>query len=93
MTQDVDLADAVIAAWKTSNRVTMFLFENLSSDRVGDGIERHVDEAKFIPSRETSRLQRIEAEDFASALCTGARNAQPAVETGRRENINAVTAS
>jgi hypothetical protein len=52
-----------------------------------------VDEAKFIPSRETSRLQRIEAEDFPSALCTGARNAQPAVETGRRENINAVTAS
>jgi uncharacterized damage-inducible protein DinB len=29
MTQDVDLADAVLAAWKTSNRVTMFLFENL----------------------------------------------------------------
>ena len=32
MTQDVDLADAVIAAWKTSNRVTMFLFENLPSE-------------------------------------------------------------
>ena len=29
MTQEVDLADAVIAAWKTSNRVTLFLFENL----------------------------------------------------------------
>jgi len=28
----VDLADAVIAAWKTSNRVTLFLFENLSSE-------------------------------------------------------------
>jgi uncharacterized damage-inducible protein DinB len=27
--QASDLADAVIAAWKTSNRVTMFLFENL----------------------------------------------------------------
>jgi uncharacterized damage-inducible protein DinB len=32
MTQDVDLADAVIAAWETSNRVTVFLFENLPSD-------------------------------------------------------------
>jgi uncharacterized damage-inducible protein DinB len=32
MTRDVDLADAVIAAWKTSNRVTMFLFENLPSE-------------------------------------------------------------
>jgi len=32
MTQDVDLADAVLAAWQTSNRVTMFLFENLPSE-------------------------------------------------------------
>jgi len=32
MTRDVDLADAVLAAWKTSNRVTTFLFENLPSD-------------------------------------------------------------
>ena len=32
MTQDVDLAEAVLAAWKTSNRVTTFLFENLPSD-------------------------------------------------------------
>jgi uncharacterized damage-inducible protein DinB len=32
MTQEVDLADAVIAAWKTSNRVTQFLFENLPSE-------------------------------------------------------------
>jgi uncharacterized damage-inducible protein DinB len=32
MTQPVDLADAVIAAWKTSNRVTLFLFENLPSE-------------------------------------------------------------
>ena len=32
MTRDVDLADAVIAAWKTSNRVTTFLFENLPSE-------------------------------------------------------------
>ena len=32
MTQDVDLADAVVAAWKTSNRVTLFLFENLPSE-------------------------------------------------------------
>jgi uncharacterized damage-inducible protein DinB len=30
--QEVDLADAVIAAWKTSNRVTVFLFENLPSE-------------------------------------------------------------
>ena len=29
MTREVDLAGAVIAAWKTSNRVTLFLFENL----------------------------------------------------------------
>ena len=29
MTQDVDLADAVVAAWKTNNRVTVFLIENL----------------------------------------------------------------
>jgi uncharacterized damage-inducible protein DinB len=29
MTEDVDLADAVVAAWKTNNRVTMFLIENL----------------------------------------------------------------
>jgi len=32
MTQQVDLADAVIAAWKTSNRVTVFLFENMPSE-------------------------------------------------------------
>ena len=32
MTQDVDLADAVVAAWKTNNRVTMFLIENLPSE-------------------------------------------------------------
>jgi len=32
MTQDVDLADAVLASWKTSHRVTMFLFENLPSE-------------------------------------------------------------
>src|SRR6266850_6721748 len=32
MTQEVDLADAVIAAWKTSNRVTLFLFENLPAE-------------------------------------------------------------
>ena len=32
MAQDVDLAEAVLAAWKTSNRVTMFLFENLPSE-------------------------------------------------------------
>ncbi len=31
MTQDVDLADAVVAAWKTNNRVTMFLIESLPS--------------------------------------------------------------
>jgi hypothetical protein len=29
---DSDLADAVVAAWKTSNRVTPFLFENLPSE-------------------------------------------------------------
>lgn len=29
MTQEVDLANAVIATWKTNNRVTLFLFENL----------------------------------------------------------------
>src|SRR5260370_12269708 len=32
MTHEVDLADAVIAVWKTSNRVTQFLFENLPSE-------------------------------------------------------------
>jgi hypothetical protein len=32
MTREVDLADAVIATWKTSNRVTVFLFENLPSE-------------------------------------------------------------
>ena len=37
----------------------LVLFENFSSDSVGDGVERHMDEAKFIPSREPARLQRI----------------------------------
>jgi uncharacterized damage-inducible protein DinB len=32
MTEEVDLADAVIATWKTNNRVTVFLFENLPSE-------------------------------------------------------------
>lgn len=32
MTEALDLADAVIAAWKTSNRVTLFFFENLPSE-------------------------------------------------------------
>jgi uncharacterized damage-inducible protein DinB len=32
VTREIDLADAVIAAWKTSNRVTLFLFENLPSE-------------------------------------------------------------
>ena len=31
MSQQVDLADAVIATWKTSHRVTVFFFENLPS--------------------------------------------------------------
>ena len=32
MAREIDLADAVIAAWKTSNRVTVYLFENLPSE-------------------------------------------------------------
>ena len=32
MTEEVDLADAVIATWKTNNRVTVFFFENLPSE-------------------------------------------------------------
>ncbi len=32
MTPRPDLADAILAAWKTNNRVTVFLFENLPSD-------------------------------------------------------------
>lgn len=32
MTEALDLADAIIAAWKTNNRVTVFLFENLPSE-------------------------------------------------------------
>jgi len=32
MTREVDLADAVIATWQTSNRVTQFLFEKLPSE-------------------------------------------------------------
>lgn len=32
MTPRLDLADAVIAAWKTNDRVTAFLFENLPSE-------------------------------------------------------------
>lgn len=32
MAREVDLADAILAAWKTSNRVTLFFFENLPAD-------------------------------------------------------------
>ncbi len=32
MTPRPDLTDAVVAAWKTNNRVTVFLFENLPSE-------------------------------------------------------------
>jgi uncharacterized damage-inducible protein DinB len=32
MTPGFDLADAVVAAWKTNNRVTVFLIENLPSE-------------------------------------------------------------
>jgi uncharacterized damage-inducible protein DinB len=32
MTSTLDLADAVVATWKTNDRVTAFLFENLPSD-------------------------------------------------------------
>jgi uncharacterized damage-inducible protein DinB len=32
MTPRPDLADAVVATWKTNNRVTVFLFENLPSE-------------------------------------------------------------
>ena len=32
MTPRVDLADAVVATWKTNNRVTAFLFENLPAE-------------------------------------------------------------
>src|SRR5207244_9308019 len=32
MSPGFDLADAVAAAWKTNNRVTAFLFENLPSE-------------------------------------------------------------
>ena len=32
MTPTFDLADAVVATWTTNNRVTVFLFEKLSSE-------------------------------------------------------------
>ena len=32
MTRDVHYPDAVIATWKTSNRVTVFLLENLPAE-------------------------------------------------------------
>jgi uncharacterized damage-inducible protein DinB len=32
MTEAIDLADAILAAWKTNHRVTVFLFENLPSE-------------------------------------------------------------
>src|SRR2546428_9700529 len=32
MTPTFDLADAVVATWKTNNRVTVFLFESLPSE-------------------------------------------------------------
>jgi len=32
ITPESDLAGAIVAAWKTNNRVTMFLIENLPSD-------------------------------------------------------------
>ena len=32
MTPGLDLTDAIVAAWETNNRVTVFLFENLPSE-------------------------------------------------------------
>jgi uncharacterized damage-inducible protein DinB len=32
MSRELDLADAVVATWKTNNRVTVFLLENLPSE-------------------------------------------------------------
>jgi uncharacterized damage-inducible protein DinB len=91
MTEEVDLADAVIAAWKTSNRVTLFLFENLPSElwpmtipgtsrRTVRMIAGHIHNARCMWIKMLGRRHGIRAPKSVSRYTVTRRELVPALE-------------
>jgi uncharacterized damage-inducible protein DinB len=91
MTPRLDLADAVIAAWKTNNRVTMFLFENLPSElwpmavpgmsrRTVRMIAGHVHNARCMWIKMLGRRHGIRVPDSVSRHTITPRELLPALE-------------
>src|SRR3989475_4445918 len=91
MTQEVDLADAVIAAWKTSNRVTLFLFENLprelwpmtvpgTSRRTVRMIAGHIHNSRCMWIKMLGRRHGIRAPKSVSRYTVTRRELLPALE-------------
>ena len=91
MTQAVDLADAVLAAWKTSNRVTLFLFENLppelwpmtvpgTSRRTVRMIAGHIHNARCMWIKMLGRKHGIRAPRSVSRYTVTRRDLVPALQ-------------
>ena len=95
MAQDVDLADAVLAAWGTSNRVTMFLFENLPSElwpmtipgasrRTVRMIAGHIHNSRCMWIKMLGRQHGIRAPKSVSRHTVTRRQLLPALERSSR---------
>jgi uncharacterized damage-inducible protein DinB len=91
MTPRPDLADAVVAAWETNNRVTVFLFENLPSElwsMVVPGMSRrtvrmiagHVHNARCMWIKMLGRRHGIGVPDSVSRHKVTPRELMPALE-------------
>jgi len=91
MTQEVDLADAIIAAWKTSNRVTMYLIENLAPgmwSKAVPGVPRrtvrmiagHIHNSRCMWIKMLGRRHGIRAPKSVSRYTVTRRQLVPALE-------------
>jgi uncharacterized damage-inducible protein DinB len=92
--QEVDLADAILDAWKTSNRVTMFLFENLPSEvwpitvpgasrRTVRMIAGHIHNSRCMWIKMLGRKHGIRAPKSVSRHTVTRRQLLPALERSR----------
>src|SRR5438874_10808782 len=91
MSPGLDLADAVAAAWKTNNRVTAFLFENLPSElwpmavpgtsrRTVRMIAGHIHNARCMWIKMLGRQHGIRAPKSVSRYTMTRRELVPALE-------------
>src|SRR5207302_9852093 len=91
MSPGLDLADAVAAAWKTNNRVTAFLFENLPSElwpmevpgmsrRTVRMIAGHLHNARSIWIKMLGRRHRNRVPKSVSRHTVTRRELQPALQ-------------